>query len=128
MESEIFSKLSPLSSKAKSGSRTGAKTSAKGETDPRAREGAVWGLVFLPTALPREALAVFLPKALGLSLNAIADEAEPVREAALRASKAYVAQFSLSDCEVVLCAFVCLSLSLSLLPSVVVTETTSRGN
>ena len=57
------------------------------DSDARAREGAMWALVFLPSALDRVSMLVFLDLALGCALDALGDEAEPVRDAAHRAGR-----------------------------------------
>ena len=67
------------------------------DTDARAREGALWALVFLPAALDRARMLPLLSRALGCALEALGDDAEPVRDAAHRAGRVYVTQFAESD-------------------------------
>jgi hypothetical protein len=72
------------------------------DADARAREGALWALVFLPSALERTRMLGLLDQALGCALEALGDEAEPVRDAAHRAGRVYVTQFAESEPKLVL--------------------------
>jgi len=62
----------------------------------------MWALVFLPTALDRTRMLGFLDLALGYALEALGDDAEPVRDAAHRAGRVYVTQFAESEPRLVL--------------------------